>query len=535
MSQELPENPNSNDAGLPDLRYLGGWFELLKRKTHFGLRSFDIAFSLFVFGIAIYVRLMGATASVLLGPDEITYVEAGRMYISSLAGGKLFSPWGFNFEHPALAKYLIGLSILLLPLPTHVAARMPSVVLGSLTCVLTYFLGREFFGERTGLIGSILLAFNVPSIVGSTEAMLETPLAFFSVLSLLLLCCSQETGTTKVWLLSGVSFGLAMACKFSAVFLMMICVPYIFLGKKKREAVLLCLTWLVVGGLAFYAIQPRYWLDPAGALWESVGLFWRRTQKGRWYDTYFMGETYDVAPPHYLVVVMFARANLCETVGLLSGVFLLLTRIRRGGWNRKILFLGLTVLSPFLYLSLVPLKLSHYLVMCMPGVMLLAGYGVGNAFKPTVTLKKFSTIFLFSILLLYSIGSVIESYPSFFYYNPIIGRENYIYLIGHPGGGVPEAVRWIEYNVPEDTRIGLIGFEQEFQQLDSRRKYVRFNYWCSLHHVRDVNKVRYLIVQMNMAERVQNPLWKAVSQMEPVFVATLRGVPTIQIYDFGPR
>ncbi|UCD72950.1 MAG: hypothetical protein JSW01_05785, partial [Candidatus Bathyarchaeota archaeon] len=121
------------------------------------------------------------------------------------------------------------------------------------------------------------------------------------------------------------------------------------------------------------------------------------------------------------------------------------------------------------------------------------------------------------------------------YYNPIIGRENYTYLIGHPGGGVPEAVDWIKQNVPVDSRIGLIGYEQEFQQLDDSHKYVRFNYRASLHHVRDVNKIRFLVVQINMAERIQNPLWRAVSQMDPVFIATLRGVPTILIFDFGPR
>ncbi len=507
----------------------------MSRRTYWGLRSFDIALLLFLFGISMSVRLLGATASPLLEPDEITYVEAGRLYILSIVEGELFSPWWLNFEHPALAKYLIGASVLLLPLPTHVAARMPSVFLGSLTCILTYFLGRELFGERVGIIGSILLAFNVPSIVGSAGAMLEAPLTFFSVLSLLLSYSSRERGETRAWILSGVSFGLALACKFSAVFLVLICVPYVFWREKGRKAVFLSLIWLVLGGLTFYVIQPRYWLDPAGALWESVGLFWRRAQRGRWYDTYFMGETYDVAPPYYLIVVMVAKANPFETLSLLCGVLLFSASLAKGRRGGNIVFLGLMVLSPFVYLGSVPLKLSHYLMMCMPGVTLLAGYGVKNAFRQTMTLREFSSAFLFSVLLLYSAGSVLESYPSLFYYNPILGADNYTYLVGHPGGGVQDAVGWIEQNVPEDARIGLIGFEQEFQQLDSKRKYVRFNYRASLHHVRDVNRIRYLVVQLNMAERIQNPLWEAVGQMEPVFTATLRGVPTIQIYDFGQR
>jgi hypothetical protein len=293
--------------------------------------------------------------------------------------------------------------------------------------------------------------------------------------------------------------------------------------------------WLAVGVLVFYLIQPRFWLDPVGALWESAGLYWRRAQRGRWYDTYFVGETYDVPPLYYLVVVMIAEATPFETITMFSGLLLLLSSIIKKRWTKETLFLALMILSPFVYLSFIPLRLSHYLVMCMPAMMLLAAYGAKDAFKPTARTREFAVTFLLSILFLASIGSVLESYPSLFYYNPIIGRENYTYLIGHPGGGVPEAVDWIKQNVPENSRIGLIGYEQEFQQLDDSHKYVRFNYRASLHHVRDVNKIRYLVVQINMAERIQNPLWRAVSQMDPVFIATLRGVPTILIFDFGPR
>ena len=480
--------------------------------------------------------MMSAISTPLLEPDEITYIEAGRLYVSSLLEGKIFAPWWFNFEHPALVKYLIGLSVILLPLPTYIAARMPSVILGSLTCVLMYFLGKALFSEQVGLISSILLTFNVLSIVGSKQAMLEAPLTFFSVLSLLLLYSSLQDGSSRAWLLSGVSFGLALTCKFSAVFLILVCIPYVFVKEKsRRKATLLILVWLGIGGLVFYALQPGYWLNPAGTLWESMSLYWRRAQRGRWYDTYFMGETYDAPPIQYLIVLMLANSNPLEAIALLSGVFLFSVDAARRHLTEETGFLALMVLSPFLYLSLIPLKLTHYLVMCMPSVMLLAAYGMKTAYKPTIGFKGFSVTFISSVLLLFSIASVIESYPSFFYYNPILGKDNYAYLVGHPGGGVEEAVAWIRQNVPKDTRIGLIGFDEEFHQRDSDHTYVQFNYRCSLHYVRDVNKIRYLVVQINMAERVQNPLWKTVQHMDPIFTVTVRGMPAILIFDFGPR
>jgi hypothetical protein len=171
----------------------------------------------------------------------------------------------------------------------------------------------------------------------------------------------------------------------------------------------------------------------------------------------------------------------------------------------------------------------------MPGMMLLAAYGIRDVYKPILDPRRFFPTFVCSVLLIFSIISVIESYPSFFYYSPLIGKENYTYLLGHPGGGVEQALAWIERNIPSDTRIGLIGYQEEFQQKDSNHVYVRFNYRASLHYVRDVNKIRYLVVQINMAERIQSPLWKAVQEMEPVLTVTVRGVPAILIYDFGPR
>jgi len=504
-------------------------------KNYFKRHSRDILLSTVVFFVSFTVRMLAASTSRLLEPDEITYIEAGTLYVSSIMSGDLFYPWWSNFEHPALAKYLIGISVIYLPLPTHIAARIPSVFLGSLTCVLTYCLGKVLFGEKVGMLGSVLLTFNVRSIIGSKEAMLEAPLTFFSILSLLLLYTSLQKNSRKLWVGSAIASGLAMASKFSAVFLVLVSLLYISLRREKREAAELGLLWLVVGGLVFYIIQPRYWLNPFGELLVSLGLYWRRARRGRWYDTYFMGETYDVAPAHYLLVVMIAELTPFETTSLITALSILLSRMIRRRWSKGTGFLVLTVIAPFLYLSFLPLKLTHYLVMCMPGVVLLAAYGASKICKATPKMRDYAIAFILSILLLVSIVSVMESYPSLFYYNPIIGKDTYTYLVGHPGGGVKETVAWIKENVPTDSRIAVIGYEEEFQQLDEERKYVRFNYRASLHYVRDVNKIRYLVVQISMAERIQNPLWKAAREMEPVFETNLRGIPTIFVYDFGPR
>ncbi|MFH1835859.1 MAG: glycosyltransferase family 39 protein [Methanobacteriota archaeon] len=75
-----------------------------------------------------------------------------------------------------LVKSFVGTS--------EVIFRLPSIILGSLTVVLTYLFGREISGRNVGFISSILIAFNVFHQQYSQVATTHVYLTFFIVLAL---------------------------------------------------------------------------------------------------------------------------------------------------------------------------------------------------------------------------------------------------------------------------------------------------------------------------------------------------------------
>src|SRR5207249_11762039 len=71
--------------------------------------------------------------------------------------------WQYNYEHPPLVKLLIGLSVSLNavlghPLGELFAARLPSVIGGTLLIVAIYALGRGPFGRAIAYFAALCLA-----------------------------------------------------------------------------------------------------------------------------------------------------------------------------------------------------------------------------------------------------------------------------------------------------------------------------------------------------------------------------------------
>src|SRR5690349_18963514 len=82
--------------------------------------------------------------------DEVVYILGGRVYFQYIQQGTKL--WDYNYEHPPFVKLLIGLAIsinhsfdpaFLHPLRELVAARLPSIIFGTLLVVAVFWLGRS--------------------------------------------------------------------------------------------------------------------------------------------------------------------------------------------------------------------------------------------------------------------------------------------------------------------------------------------------------------------------------------------------------
>lgn len=137
-------------------------------------------------------------------------------------------PEGFAYEwtHPPLAKLgmILGMSIFG---ENSFGWRIPGALLGVGSVLLIFWIARELFKDKTiGLLASAIFALGGLPLVMSRIGMNESYLLFFSLLAI---CCFL----TKRNFLSALSFGLALASKWSAVWLMPILLVSHFVFKRK--------------------------------------------------------------------------------------------------------------------------------------------------------------------------------------------------------------------------------------------------------------------------------------------------------------
>ncbi len=95
--------------------------------------------------------------------------------------------------------------------------RALSAFWGAATVVLLALLGARLYGRKTGLLAGALLAATVLHVQSSHFAISDIPLTFLILLSLFFLVEAVESGALSRYLLAGLSIGLAVATKFSAL------------------------------------------------------------------------------------------------------------------------------------------------------------------------------------------------------------------------------------------------------------------------------------------------------------------------------
>jgi len=98
--------------------------------------------------------------------------------------------------------------------------RLLSAVIGTLTVLLTMFLGARLYDRRTGVLAAFLLGACVLHVQNSRFLTVDVILTFFVLLALLQLVKLTRDGRRANFVWAGVCVGLAVATKFSAMALL---------------------------------------------------------------------------------------------------------------------------------------------------------------------------------------------------------------------------------------------------------------------------------------------------------------------------
>lgn len=414
-----------------------------------------------------------------LTTDELAHIPAGYSYVAA-------HDFRMNTEHPALMKTLAGIALIPLQpeLPDHPSwdqvdewvwgaqfmyfsqndadpimfyARIPMVLIGLLLGFFVWRWSKELYGPKSGLLALTLFAFS-PNLLAHTRLVTtDLGIAAFSFITIYYFNKALDKPSTKAWVKSGVALGLALAAKFTGVYLFAI-LPILTLWKTTKEqqndlkkyALSLTKPAGIVLGSAFgilllcYQIIgiPAYFVGLAQVILHSkVGhnafLLGTHSQAGWWY--YFF-VTFGIKTPIALFLLLLARPFIKEkpfnkqTAMLLipAAIFFIsfiFNKINIG--HRHIL-----PIYPFLYVWISPLA----------------------------NVKDFTKKSLLALTIIFYIASSVMIFPHYLaYFNEFVGPEQgHQYLIDSNidwGQDLPGLKLWMDENNVNNITMAYFGLD----------------------------------------------------------------------------
>lgn len=395
--------------------------------------------------------------------DEAQIAETGSEYLRNVSQLDFSSQaWSVNKEHPPVAKYLYGASKLVPKYITAVAridseyavgkqltfGRLVSAVLGSLTVVFLFLVGKTLYNPRVGLVGALFLSL-LPHAIGHNRVVgLETPLSFFILLSLYLFLVKRT-------LLASAAFGLALATRFNAILMLpfFLLVPLVQ-GDPVKKAAKQLFFLVLVSFILLLVTWPWLWSNPLGNLIESLSMSTTHTDA-----EYFLGRLGNLPWFYYLLYTLATLPSILLIFLTASAVKLVKDR----GKEDVILFSYL--LLPFVA-SFLPLKQDglRYIFQVLPALALVCAVGFDYLVKGIIRLSHLpSKIYSLSLglVMVLLLTSFLRFNPyQIDFYNYMVGGTKYVYEyrlfeVGWWGEGIYEAMQWVNDNAKEGASINI--------------------------------------------------------------------------------
>jgi len=479
-----------------------------------GIRSFfDRHFAgIILLGLALVAlipRIILATQLDMV-TDEGTYIIGGKVYLPLVLHFRIVSQrWGFNYEHPAFAKLLIGLAI---SLNTHLGnvfgellvARMPSILCGTLLVLAIYWLGRAPFGRAAALLAALCLAVSPWLVFFSALAYLDmTMTALITIAYLLLWPAIRQP---RLYLLSAALLGLGAASKYTAVLAvpgMILFTAYYFFAVRpglpaQQRPAIPWLWWLgaiLLSPVIFLLADPAIWSDPFNLLLRSFSFEWDHSVNG--HLTFIAGQ-YSLHVSHWAVLyIVFAKMSVFVTIPAVCFALFALVQLIRfhlpktkldAGEVTSIAFLFIWLCSVLGMFSLLNIVVgTHYLLPIAPPVALAGAFAWVTLFRyrrgalfnltttntsptlatqvvsptgkdrPRLTISRRAAVVL-ALLTVFMVGphlvGLTTVYAAEGYTSEAFNGENTVLQVAYPG--YREAATWLVAHTHSIGQVGLV-------------------------------------------------------------------------------
>ncbi len=261
--------------------------------------------------------------------DEDVNWASGRNYVTNLLSLDFRgSSWSWNYEHPPIMKYLAGIGAQFAD--GYGPARALSAIWVAIGCALLVPIGARLFSFRVGVLAAIIAALLPPLVAHGQIVGHEAPtvmwwnLAILAALGVSDVDDVRTTRTRIAW--TGVAIGIAVASRFVNGFVGVLALAIIAIRtpppRRWRVTLEAAIAMPVLAFATLYAVWPRMWLHPIGALQAS---FAKLAQTHG--SEPFLGAMTAHPGAHYFAAYLFATLPF----GALLGVVLFAVR----AWRRR--------------------------------------------------------------------------------------------------------------------------------------------------------------------------------------------------------
>lgn len=414
-----------------------------------------ILIPIIVFLIAFGWRLWGINSAGETW-DESAYYNAGKQYLRNIKNLD-FNPdhWDANKEHPPIAKYIYGLVSIkpyLEDKTDYTPGRIASALMGALTILLVYLIGKNLFSQRVGILAALILSF-MPYFVGFNKIYgLDTPTVLFFTITIWLFLRAVINNSNFYYFSSAIFLGLSIGVRpnnlllYPLLFLILILIKgKDFLKGKDRAYLWHLFTFILIPALILFISWPWLWSNTIGHLNSTIG-HWPAPDIPL--KEIFLGQNVPIPYSYYFIYFLVTTPVLILILIIPFLIFLFKTN------NKNLWILLFWLLVPFLW-TFATIKQDgiRYILMIYPTLALIAAYSI------SLIKEKKTFYFLSFLLLLYLISINIKIHPYYIdYYNELVNGPKKVYekkwfQIGWWGEGLEEATTWLNQNTPENSII----------------------------------------------------------------------------------
>ena len=343
------------------------------------------------------------------------------------------------------------------------AVRIPSMVMGSLAVVLSYFLTLHLFkSEVVAVSAALFLAFSPGFLAWTSLAMLESGLSFLYVGSLYSLILAVEQSSPIIAAISGIMLGLALGTKETGFGIFLAVLPWsivLFITeflKNDSSGVWalgqILFLWVIFGLFTLYGAWPWLWRKP-------VSQFKRHVQAvSRLPSIPWAGEGFYLAR---LVESTPIQLSFLYGLGVVEAFFLADRQVH------TIILLSWIILPlAFMSLPFVPKRVGAYeITFLLPALSILAAHAVeslGQAVEARLPIfgGLLMPVMISGLVVLLGLQAM-TVHPYYMNYRNIIARSRSIGRRGFPigwwGEGLDLAMRYVDNMAPSNSTVWIYG------------------------------------------------------------------------------